>query len=166
MTESSPLLTRRKTLSLIGGLIVAAPLGLALPGSAGAARGWCLADPDVYLEGTFVRIDVGIPPDYLSLVNGPTSLWFNLPSDVDRRFAWADDGFNNLGYNVGFSTAFQPNKFDKKFSVNLTIKVPIKGNAKVPIWCAATPDKGDYVERTGNDAKTGTSLNFTVYGSL
>jgi hypothetical protein len=93
-------------------------------------------------------------------------LRFNLPSQVDRQFVWADAGFNNLGYDVTFSTAFQPNKPCAKFSVNLTIKVPIKDGTKVPIWCSATPDKGTAVERTGNDAKTGTSLNFTVLGSL
>ena len=164
--DSHRIITRRTAIGLIGAMAFAVPAGLRLPSAAGAARRWCSADPDVYLEGTFVRIDVGVPVDYLPLVNGPTSLWFNLPSQVDRQFAWADDGFNNLGYNVGFSTAFQPNKPAPKFSVNLTIKVPIAGAAKVPIWCSATPDKGTYVERTGNDAKTGTSLNFTVYGSL
>lgn len=53
-----------------------------------------------------------------------------------------------------------------QFAANPTIKVPIVDGTKVPVWCSATPDKGTYVERTGSDAKTGTSLNFTVYGSL
>lgn len=162
----TPTIDRRRALRLIAGGALALPAGFALVGSANAGRVWCRTDPDVYLEGTFVGVQVGIPDDYLPLVNGPTSLWFNLPSQVDRQFAWADAGFNGLGYNVGFLTAYQPNKPAAKFSVNLTIKVPIKDGTKVPIWCSATPDKGTYVERTGNDAKTGTSLNFTVYGSL
>lgn len=164
--DSPRIITRRSAFGVIGAVALAVPSGLRLPSPAAAERAWCRADPDVYLEGAFVRIDVGVPVDCLPLVNGPTSLWFNLPSQVDRQFAWADDGLNNLGYNVGFSTAFQPNKPAQRFSVNLTIKVPIAGNTKVPIWCSATPDKGASVERTRNDAKTGTSLNFTVYGSL
>jgi hypothetical protein len=159
-------LTRGHALRLAAGGLLAIPAGLRLVTSVSAGRTWCRADPDVSLEGTFVRVDVAIPDEYLALVCGPTSLWFNLPSQVDRQFAWADAGFNGLGYDVGFSTAFQPNKPASKFSVNLTIKVPVKDGTKVPIWCSAAPDKGTYVERTGNDAKMGTSLNFTVYGSL
>jgi hypothetical protein len=157
---------RRRTLRLVAGGLLSIPAGFQLAAPVSAGRSWCRVDPDVLLEGTFVRVDVAVPEEFLHLVNGPTSLWFNLPSQVDRTFVWADDGFNGLGYTVGFSTAFQPNKPASKFSVNLTIKVPIKDGTKVPIWCSATPDKGTYVERTGNDAKTGTSLNFTVLGSL
>ena len=159
-------LTRRHALRLVAGGLLAIPAGFRLVEPVSAGRSWCRVDPDVLLEGTFVRVDVAIPAEHLPLVSGPTSLWFNLPSQVDRKFVWADDGFNGLGYTVGFSTAFQANKPARTFSVNLTIKVPIKDGTKVPIWCSATPDKGTSVERTGNDAKTGTSLNFTVYGSL
>jgi hypothetical protein len=157
---------RRRALRLVAGGLLAVPAGLRLVTPASAGRTWCRMDPDVHLEGTFVRVDVAVPDEYLPLVTGPTKLWFNLPSQVDRAFAWADEGFNGLGYDVGFSTAYQPGKPAAKFSVNLTIKVPIADGTKVPIWCSATPDKGTRVERTGNDAKTGTSLNFTVYGSL
>jgi hypothetical protein len=163
--DSNRIITRRGAIGLIGAAALALPTGLCLPSPVGAARGWCMTDPDVYLENTFVQVQVAVPTDYLSLVKGPTSLWFNLPSQVDRQFAWADSGFNNLGYTVGFSTAYQPNVFDAKFAVNLTIKVPISGPTKVPIWCSATPANGTSVERTGNDANTGTSLNFTVYGT-
>lgn len=165
-TRRAERLDRRRALKLVAGGLLAVPAGLRLVTPVSAGRTWCRVDPDVYLEGTFVRVDVAIPDEYLALVCGPTSLWFNLPSQVDRQFAWADTGFNGLGYDVGFSTAFQPNKPASKFSVNLTLRVPIKDGTKAPIWCSATPDKGTYVERTGNDARTGTSLNFTVYGSL
>jgi hypothetical protein len=164
--DQTPTISRRSALRLVGGAILAVPTGLSLRDEAAAGRVWCRTDPDVLLEGTFVRVDVAVPEEFVHLVNGPTWLRFNLPSAVDRQFVWADAGFNGLGYDVTFSTAFQPNKRVAKFSVNLTIKVPIKDGTKVPIWCSATPDKGTAVERTGNDAKTGTSLNFTVYGSL
>jgi hypothetical protein len=164
--ETAALLTRRNALRLIGGMTLASLPALALVEQAQAGRAWCRVDPDVYLEGTFVRVDVAVPQEYLPLVCGPTKLWFNLPSAVDRRLDWADAGFNGLGYDVGFSTAYQPNKPCAKFSVNLSVKVPISNGTKVPIWCSATPANGSAVERTGNDAKTGTSLNFTVYGSL
>ena len=165
MDHLARLHTRRGALRLVAGGLLAIPDAFRSVDEADAAMAWCRKDPDVYLEGTFVRVDVAVPEQYVPLVCGPTSLWFNLPSQVDRQFAWADEGFNNLGYKVGFSTAYQPNKPCAKFSVNLTIKVPIKNGTKVPIWCSARPDKGTYVERTGNDAKTGTSLNFAVYGS-
>jgi hypothetical protein len=157
--------TRRYALRLIGGAALAVPVALRL-GEAGAARAWCKTDPDVLLEGTLVRVEVAVPEEFLPLVNGPTWLRFNLPSAVDRELVWADAGLNGLGYDVTFSTAFQPNKRVTKFSVNLTIKVPIKDGTKVPIWCQAVPEKGTTATREGNDAKTGTSLNFTVYGSL
>jgi hypothetical protein len=159
-------LDRRRALRLVAGGLLAVPAGLRLATPASAGRTWCRVDPDVVLEGTVVRVVVAVPEEYLPLVCGPTKLWLNLPSQVDRQFAWADDGFNGLGYDVGFSTAYQPDKPCAKFSVNLTVKVPIVDGTKVPIWCGATPDRGTAVERTGNDAKTGTSLNFTVYGSL
>jgi hypothetical protein len=153
-----------------GALRLAGAAALALPalrrGETRAGRAWCRIDPDVLLEGTFVRVEVAVPEECLPLVNGPTWLRFNLPSAVDRQLVWADAGFNGLGYDVTFSTAFQPNKRVAKFSVNLTIKVPIRDGTKVPIWCQAVPDKGTTVSREGNDAKTGTSLNFTVFGSL
>lgn len=133
--------------------------------SAGAARSWCRADPDVLLERTFVRVEVAVPEEFLPLVNGPAWLRFNLPSAVDRELIWTDAGLNGYGYDVTFSNSYQPNKHVEKFSVNLTIKVPISNGTKVPIWCCASPANGTYVERTGNDAKTGTSLNFTVFGT-
>jgi hypothetical protein len=165
MTELS-LFSRRTVLRTVAGGLLAIPAGVGAIESAEAGRGWCLKDPDVYLEGTFVRVDVAVPEEYVALVNGPTLLRFNLPSQVDRQFAWTDEGFNGLGYQVTFSTAFQPNKPAGKFSVNLSVSVPIRDGTKVPIWCKATPAKGTTAERTGNDAKTGTSLNFTVLGSL
>jgi hypothetical protein len=165
MDQSRNCYTRRQVVRLLGGAALVLPVALRFD-AADAARGWCRMDPDVYLEGTFVQVRVAVPDEYLPLVCGPTKLWFNLPSQVDRQFAWADAGFNNYGYDVGFSKAFQPNKRCAKFSVNLTIKVPIVDGTKVPIWCSALPAKGTHVERYGNDAKTGTSLNFIVCGSL
>ena len=163
--DASVPLTRRGALRLVAGGLLAVPAGLRLAAPAAAARAWCKTDPDVLLEGTFVRVEVAVPEEFLPLVCGPTWLRFNLPSGVDRQFAWADAGLNGLGYDVTFSTAYEPNKWVSKFSVNLTIKVPIIDGTKVPIWCSAAPANGTYAERTGNDAKTGTSLNFKVYGT-
>jgi hypothetical protein len=127
------LATGRQIVRLLGGTALAVPLALRVE-SADAGRGWCRMDPDVYLEGTYVQVQAGVPEEYLPLVSGPSRLWFNLPSQVDRQFAWADAGFNDYGYDVSFSKAFQPNKPCAKLSVNLTIKVPI--------WYSATPSKG------------------------
>jgi hypothetical protein len=74
-------------------------------------------DPDISPMDTFVS--VAVPAECLVLVNGPTSLSFNLPAQVDRRFAWVEAGFNDLGDDVGFSTTFQPTKPASKSSVNL-----------------------------------------------
>jgi hypothetical protein len=165
MDDNPQRASRREFVYLLAGAALALPAAWRWE-AAEASRGWCRSDPDVYLEGTFVQVCVAVLDEYLPLVCGPTKLWFNLPCQVDRQFAWADAGFNNFGYTVGFSTAYQPNKPCPKFAVNLTIKVPISDGTKVPIWCSAAPAKGTYVERLGNDAKTGTSLNFTVYGSV
>ena len=161
-----PIHSRRQFVrhAVVGGAALLVPAMLDRKG-AEAARSWCRADPDVLLERTFVRVEVAVPEEFLPLVNGPAWLRFNLPSGVDRELIWTDAGLNGYGYDVNFSTAYQPNKHVKKFSVNLMIQVPISDGTKVPIWCCASPANGTYVERTGNDAMTGTTLNFKVFGT-
>ena len=143
--------------SLIAALVAISP--------ASAGRSWCRSDPDVLLERTHVQVVVAVPDEYVSLVNGPTWMRFNIPSDVDRQLVATDAGFNNLGYTVTYSTSFQPNKFDPKFAVNLTVKVPISGNVKAPILVVVTLPDGTQFTRTGNDAETGTSVNFSMSGT-
>jgi hypothetical protein len=139
-------------------------VALAAPAAAGS-RVWCARDPDVLLERSLVKVLVSVPEEYLPLVNGPTWLRFNIPSGVDRQLVATDAGFNNLGYTVTFSTSYEPNKWVSKFSVNLTVKVPIRDGTKVPLQVIVTLPDGATCLREGNDAKTGTSVNFTMYGT-
>jgi hypothetical protein len=159
-------LDRRRAFRLVAGGLLAIPVGLRLGADADAATSWCRKDPDVLLEGTTVQIVVAVPDQYLSLVEGPTRVSFNLPSGVDRKLVFADSGFNNLGYNVVFSTAYQAGQTVAKFSVNLKVTVPINGPTKVPLQVTATPAKGTAATVTAADSESGANLNFTVYGSL
>jgi hypothetical protein len=158
-------LDRRRAFRLVAGGLLAIPVGLRLAEDVGAATSWCRKDPDVLLEGTKVVV-VAVPQEYLSLVEGPTTVSFNLPSGVDRQLVFADGGFNNLGYNVVFSTAYQAGQTVAKFSVNLKVTVPINGPTKVPLQVTATPAKGTAATVTAADSESGANLNFTVYGSL
>jgi hypothetical protein len=72
MTLTTDRFDRRHALRLLGGAALAIPAGFRLIQPVSAGRAWCRMDPDVLLEGTFVRVDVAVPEEYVPLVNGPT----------------------------------------------------------------------------------------------
>jgi hypothetical protein len=110
----------------VASMILAALAVLVLATPVSADRRWCLSDPIVALNGTEVQILVGIPEEYLPLVNGPIDVQLRVPSGVTTEVVFLDEGFNGYGEVVTFHA-------DERLTVNGGGVFPIEIAATVPI---------------------------------
>ncbi len=111
---------RRSVVSILIPLLVV--LVLALPTQ--AAVTWCKTDPTVRLNGTLVDITIGIPLEYVPLVNGPVRFEIQTPPEVARQVIFTDLGYNGYGVEVTF-TDLDGEVKDGSFDTKIMVKVPI-----------------------------------------
>src|ERR687894_340138 len=78
-----------------GLILLLAMFALVTPAQAGLV--WCKGDPIVKLNGTLLDISIGIPAEYVLLVNGPVEYEIQTPPEVARQLILADVGY---GYGV------------------------------------------------------------------
>jgi hypothetical protein len=87
----------------------------AAPASAGVS--WCRSDPIVRIQGYTAQILVGVPAQYVSLVDGPIDVRIDIPSTFSREVVMTDAGFNGYGERVRWGTSYN--------QVRLVVTVPI-----------------------------------------
>jgi hypothetical protein len=98
---------------------------LVLLAPAAAARQWCMRDPIVALNGAPLQLWVGIPEEYVPLVNGPISVTYRVPARVTREVVHLDEGFNGFGEIVTFEDGTGTINAAGLFEVELLVIVPI-----------------------------------------
>ena len=96
--------------------------------AAGAGRGWCRKDPIVEVGGKELRVYVASPNDILGTATGPTRVEVAVPSGVNARLVWADDGFG-YGYEVAFAESGALAATPRGTEVRVEVVVPAAHDA-------------------------------------
>ena len=138
-------------------------LVLAIPGQ--ARLKWCKADPIVELNGTQVRILVGIQEGDLPLVNGPVHVEVKNPESVTQELVSTDTGFNQHGEQVVFTDLNGKPQNGTSFPTNIRVQVPIDesrlvGRTHIPVQVSVTwgDNKPKVVTGTSNLTTVGLSI--------
>ncbi|MDQ3327286.1 MAG: hypothetical protein M3506_02015 [Chloroflexota bacterium] len=100
-----------------------AVLFTSVPADAGVV--WCKRDPIVLLDGTTVQILVGIPKQYVPLVNGPVDVRIWHPRSVDHTLLFTDTGFNRHGETVRFGALTGRPWYTGAFETRIQVVVPM-----------------------------------------
>ena len=103
-------------------------VAFATPAHAGIA--WCRGDPVVLLNGTVVDISVGIPVEYVLLVNGPVAYTIQTPPPVTRAVLVGDVGYGH-GSTILFTDGAGAVK-DTAFPVRIDVVIPIDESHLAP----------------------------------
>ena len=103
MTEGWVIVTRwafvaKRIAVLAVAIVLCAGVGLQ---SAGAARGWCLADPVIMVDGQLADVFVSSDVSMLLSARGPIQLAVEIPSGSSGSLVLTDLGFGH-GYRVSF----------------------------------------------------------------
>ncbi len=138
-------------------------LTLALP--AQASLSWCKSDPVVRLNGRLVDIQVDIPLEYMSLVNGPTYFEIQTPKSTVRTLIVAGIGYKGYGTTVLFTDGAGVIK-DNQIPTKIQVKVPIDKSQLadgevVPTIVTVTADNAGPVVVKGTSNLTTAKLTIT-----
>lgn len=129
---------------------------LAQPATAG--RLWCPSDPVISLNHRIVSISVSIPPEYLLLVNGPTTIEIKTPRGVDRQLILNDLGFMGHGSIVTFVNGGVVR--NNEIPVEIRVSVPVAAglgstsNQVAPLQVTVMPDNQLPMTVTGTSEMT------------
>jgi hypothetical protein len=114
-------IARRATPALALGMFAA--LLLAVPALAG--RTWCRSDPVVLLDGAPLQVEILVPAEYVSAVDGSVEVTIATPAGVERETIFTDAGFNGLGEVVVYQDSDAEVAADSSFPVQVTVVVPV-----------------------------------------
>lgn len=90
----------KRTIQALLALIVSLAMVVAVsPGQSQAARGWCLADPVVLIDGQLADIFVSSDLSMLTSANGPIKLEITIPTGSKGIVVLRDLGFLR-GYSI------------------------------------------------------------------
>ena len=153
---------RRLAVSALLPLLVLLVLGLPV----GAAVRWCKSDPVVRLDGTQVQILVGVPDEYVPLVNGPVNVEIATPKEVVRELVLTDSGYNGHGETVRFTDLSSYVRVNKTFTTQIRTRVPIDKSRLLPgevvlVEVTVIPDNAPAVVVTGTSDDTKVLLSIT-----
>ncbi len=134
---------------------------------AGATAIWCKSDPVVRLNGTVVDITIGIPLEYIALVDGPVRYEIRTPRSTTRQLLVSGPGFNGYGEEV-FFTDGDGVVVNNQIPTRILVTVPIDESRLapgevVPTELTVVPAKGLPVVVQGTSDLTDVKL--TVLGS-
>ena len=138
-------------------------LAFATPAQAGVA--WCRGDPVVMLNGTVVDISVGIPIEYVLLVDGPVAYTIQTPPPVTRDMLVADIGYGH-GTTILFTDGAGAVK-DMTFPVRIDVFIPIDEaqlapDEVVPVELTVRAANADPVTVQGTS--DGTTIKVSIHG--
>lgn len=147
------------------GAVVAAFVALmlfALPASAG--REWCEKDPIVQLNDTRVQILVAVPVEDQRLVSGPIHVTIATPAGTERSLIFTDAGFNGFGEVVAFTDLAHPHGPPTALPAAITVRVPLRERATVPLRVTVIADGAAPVVRVGSSDNTTVRLRIAGAG--
>jgi hypothetical protein len=140
-----------------------AMLAFAAPAQAGTV--WCRVDPIVMLNGTVVDISIGIPLEYVPMVNGPVQYEIQTPLLVTRQVILTDVGYGH-GAEVVFTDgagAVKHSSFPVRIDVSIPIdKSQLAPDEVVPVELTVLPANADPV--TVNGTSDLTRMRLSIQG--
>lgn len=154
---------RRLSLRVVSALIpLWAILTIALPAQAVI---WCKTDPVVSLNGRLVDIQVDIPLEYVTLVDGPTLIDVQTPKSVVRKLVFNGPGFNGHGETVAFANRSGSLK-NGQFPTTVQVRVPIDesklaAGEVVPVQVTVATDGAILMVVQGTSDLTSVQLRIT-----
>lgn len=118
----------RVALSLVAALILSVAVG---GPRAEAARGWCMADPLIMVDGQLADVFVYSDPAMLLKASGPIKMVITIPTNSKGAVILTDLGFLR-GYEITFKHSSALKKTRTHTQVQVSVYAPNSG-AKLPI---------------------------------
>jgi hypothetical protein len=119
-------------------LLAVVVLSISVGGSrADAARGWCLADPLIMVDGHLADVFVSSDPAMLLKASGPIEMVITIPTGSKGVVILTDLGFLK-GYKISFKHSSSLKKTRSHTQVQVSVYAPNKG-AKLPVKVTFAP---------------------------
>jgi hypothetical protein len=142
--DQTRLLTRRQTLRVLAGAVIAAAPTLRIAGDAAAGRSWCRLDPSFLVDGLVGNVFVSGELDRTYDTTGPIQLRFTVPEGASVDLLATDPGFGH-GYDISYTYLPKLKRDHKKIEVEIEVFVPAISD-KLPIMVEFVPNATVEVE--------------------
>ena len=128
-----------KKLSRIGlSLLAAFVLSLAIAAPhADAARGWCMADPLIMVDGQLADVFVSSDPAMLLKASGPIEMVISIPVGSKGVVILTDLGFGR-GYKISFKQSSALKRTSTHTQVQVSVRAPNTGSS-LPVKVTFAP---------------------------
>jgi hypothetical protein len=125
-----------RTIRLLLALAIFAGIAVGVqPSRTEAARGWCLADPVVMIDGQLADIFVSSQLAMLTSANGPIKMVITIPKGSRGIVVLTDLGFLR-GYNISFQESTSLKKTKTHTPVVVSVYAPSKKSLPVTVTFA------------------------------
>ena len=137
MSTTTPGISRRHALRLLGGGVLAAAIGFRTSSSTDAARSWCRADPVLRIAGQKVHVYISSPPEMLKSATDKIRLTVTLPPRISGKLIDIEADFDE-GYDVEFKTSKSLVATDDKIQMQIAVYCPAR-DSSLPVMVEVVP---------------------------
>lgn len=121
-------------MTLLAALILSVAVGAP---RADAARGWCMVDPLIMVDGQLADIFISSDPSMLLKASGPIQMVITIPKGSKGQVILTDLGFLR-GYKITFEHSSKLTKTKSHTQIQVSVYAPNRGG-KLPVKVTFAP---------------------------